>query len=178
MSLILHGYHYSVYFRIARLALAEKRLAYDRVEVNPFAPEIPADYLALHPFGRVPTWFTTISSSTRPAPYLLRRPAFRRTCPAARRAEALARMDQIIGVADSTATGRWCGRSSHRVFRPGGRPPDGRRWARSGRRSQVLAALEAGRAGRLPRRTVDFARRLSSGAMIAYFAAAPKAWPC
>ena len=54
MSLVLHGYHYSVYNRIARLALAEKGVAYDRVEVNPFA-DIPAEYLALHPFGRVPT---------------------------------------------------------------------------------------------------------------------------
>ena len=30
MSLVLHGYHYSVYNRIARLALAEKGVAYDR----------------------------------------------------------------------------------------------------------------------------------------------------
>ena len=40
MSLVLHGYHYSVYIRIARLALAEKGVAYERVEVNPFA-DIP-----------------------------------------------------------------------------------------------------------------------------------------
>ena len=55
MPLVLHGYRYSVYLRIARLALAEKGLAYDRVEVNPFAADVPAAYLALHPFGRVPT---------------------------------------------------------------------------------------------------------------------------
>src|SRR6266852_6085361 len=54
-TLVLHGYRYSVYVRIARLALAEKGVAYDRVEVNPFAPDVPADYFALHPFGRVPT---------------------------------------------------------------------------------------------------------------------------
>src|SRR6185437_15690415 len=54
MSLALHGYRYSVYVRIARLVLAEKGVAYDRVEVNPFAPDMPASYLALHPFGRVP----------------------------------------------------------------------------------------------------------------------------
>ena len=46
MSLVLHGYRYSVYVRIARLALAEKGVAYDRVEVNPFAPDVPASYLA------------------------------------------------------------------------------------------------------------------------------------
>src|SRR5260370_6799699 len=54
MALILHGYRYSVYQRIARLALAEKGVAYEQVEGNPFAPEVPAAYLALHPFGRVP----------------------------------------------------------------------------------------------------------------------------
>ena len=42
MSLVLHGYRYSVYVRIARLALAEKGVAYDRVEVNPFAADVPA----------------------------------------------------------------------------------------------------------------------------------------
>ena len=55
MALILHGYRYSVYVRIARLALVEKGVAYDQVEINPFAAEIPGSYLALHPFGRVPT---------------------------------------------------------------------------------------------------------------------------
>ncbi len=55
MALILHGYRYSVYQRIARLTLAEKGVAYEQVEVNPFAPDVPAAYLALHPFGRVPT---------------------------------------------------------------------------------------------------------------------------
>jgi len=54
MPLVLHGYRYSVYVRIVRLVLAEKGVAYDRVEVNPFAPDRPASYLALHPFGRVP----------------------------------------------------------------------------------------------------------------------------
>ena len=55
MALVLHGYRYSVYLRIVRLTLAEKGVAYDRVEVNPFASDVPAAYLALHPFGRVPT---------------------------------------------------------------------------------------------------------------------------
>ena len=54
MSLVLHGYRYSVYQRIARLTLEEKGVAYQQVEVNPFATDVPAAYLALHPFGRVP----------------------------------------------------------------------------------------------------------------------------
>ena len=37
MPLVLHGYRYSVYLRIVRLTLAEKGVAYERVEVNPFA---------------------------------------------------------------------------------------------------------------------------------------------
>ncbi len=55
MPTTLHGYRHSGYRRIARLALEEKRVLYDRVEVNPFAPDVPAAYLAMHPFGRVPT---------------------------------------------------------------------------------------------------------------------------
>ncbi|WP_019172248.1 glutathione S-transferase family protein [Pseudaminobacter salicylatoxidans] len=55
MSVTLHGYRYSVYLRIARLALVEKGVSWDHEEVDPFAETIPADYLALHPFGRVPT---------------------------------------------------------------------------------------------------------------------------
>ena len=44
MPLVLHGYRYSVYLRIIRLTLAEKGVGYDRVEVNPFAPDVPASY--------------------------------------------------------------------------------------------------------------------------------------
>ena len=100
--LVLHGYHYSVYNRIARLALAEKGLAYERVEVNPFDPDRPASYLTLHPFGRVPVLvhdgfalyetgaITRYVDRAFPGPLL--QPADPR---------ALARMDQIVGVVDS-----------------------------------------------------------------------------
>ena len=54
MAVELIGYRYSVYLRIARLVLAEKGVAFTQVEVNPFAGA-PDWYLALHPFGRVPT---------------------------------------------------------------------------------------------------------------------------
>src|SRR3954468_23457169 len=98
MSLVLHGYHYSVYNRIARLTLAEKAVAYERVEVNPFAPDVPAAYLALHPFGRVPALvhdgfalyetgaITRYIDRSFPGPSL--QPAGPRP---------LARMDQVIG---------------------------------------------------------------------------------
>ncbi len=55
MPLELHGFKYSVYAWIARFALREKGVDYAWVEVNPFAEDVPAAYLALHPFCRVPT---------------------------------------------------------------------------------------------------------------------------
>lgn len=52
----LHGAPYSVYVRIARLALEEKGVPYDLVPVDVFAPGgPPAGYLRLNPFGRIPT---------------------------------------------------------------------------------------------------------------------------
>lgn len=54
MIVELYGYKYSVYAWIARLALREKGVGYAWREVNPFAEDVPADYLAKHPFKRVP----------------------------------------------------------------------------------------------------------------------------
>jgi glutathione S-transferase len=53
--IVLYGYQYSVYLRIVRMVLVEKGVPYSRVEVNPFASDMPKDYLNLHPFRRVPT---------------------------------------------------------------------------------------------------------------------------
>jgi glutathione S-transferase len=53
--IVLHGYQYSVYLRIVRMVLAEKGVPYSLVEVNPFASDMPKEYLNLHPFRRVPT---------------------------------------------------------------------------------------------------------------------------
>ena len=55
MSVELHGYQYSVYAWITRFALHEKGVGYRWVEVNPFADDLPANYLMMHSFGRVPT---------------------------------------------------------------------------------------------------------------------------
>jgi glutathione S-transferase len=104
MTLILHGYRYSVYVRIARLVMAEKGVAYERVEVNPFAADIPAAYLALHPFGRVPALVhdgfglyetgAIVRYIDRAFPGPALQPADKRR---------LARMDQIMGVVDAYA---------------------------------------------------------------------------
>ena len=104
MALILHGYRYSVYVRIVRLVLAEKGLAYEQVEVNPFAADVPADYLALHPFGRVPTLvhdgfaLYETGAITRYVDRAFPGPALQPADP-----KRLARMDQIVGVVDAYA---------------------------------------------------------------------------
>jgi glutathione S-transferase len=104
MALILHGYRYSVYVRIVRLVLAEKGLASAQVEVNPFAADVPADYLALHPFGRVPTLvhdgfaLYETGAITRYVDRAFPGPALQPADP-----KRLARMDQIMGVVDAYA---------------------------------------------------------------------------
>ncbi|MEQ8832626.1 MAG: glutathione S-transferase family protein [Alphaproteobacteria bacterium] len=54
MTLRLHAYRHSVYSWIARLTLHEKGLAYDWVEIDPFEPGVPASFLEMQPFCRVP----------------------------------------------------------------------------------------------------------------------------
>ena len=120
MSVVLHGYQYSVYNRIARLALAEKGVAYERVEVNPFAPDMPSSYLAMHPFGRVPTLvhdgFTLYETQaiTRYVDRAFAGPALQPVGP-----RALARMDQILGMVDSYVYWPLVRQVfSHGIFRP------------------------------------------------------------
>ena len=50
----LYGYQFSVYSWIVRLVLVEKGVAYEWIEVDPFASDVSPDYLALNPFRRVP----------------------------------------------------------------------------------------------------------------------------
>lgn len=52
---ILYGPGYSTYTRSARLALAEKNVAYQHVEVD-FLQGMPEEHLARHPFGKVPAF--------------------------------------------------------------------------------------------------------------------------
>ncbi|UVK53227.1 glutathione S-transferase family protein [Mesorhizobium sp. AR02] len=54
---ILYGADYSVYVRIARMALEEKGIDYELVPLDIFAAEgVPAGYLEHHPFGRIPAF--------------------------------------------------------------------------------------------------------------------------
>jgi len=173
MSLVLHGYRYSVYVRIARLVLAEKGVSYERVEVNPFDPEVPAAYLALQPFGRVPTLVHdgfALYETAAITRYIDR--AFPGPALQPREPRQLARMDQIIGIVD--AYGYWpMVRQvfSHRVFRPRmGNPADESEVSRGlAASAKVLAALEplVGEGG-------PALADLHLGAMVAYFVLAPE----
>lgn len=173
MSLVLHGYHYSVYVRIARLTLAEKGVAHDHVEVNPFVPDPPASYLALHPFNRVPTLVHdgfVLYETAAIARYVDRAfpgPALQPAGP-----QALARMDQIIGIVDSY--GYWPMVRQvfvQRVVRPRiGQPSDDTEAERGlAGAAKVLAALEplVGDGG-------PTLADLHLGAMMAYFVLAPE----
>lgn len=115
----LHGYRYSVYNRIARLALLSKKVDHATIEVDPFG-EVSEAYLILNPFGRVPTLthgpfrlFET-NAITR---YVDR--AFEGPPLQPEGAAALARMDQVISVIDAYAywpmVRQVC---SHAFFRP------------------------------------------------------------
>jgi glutathione S-transferase len=54
---VVYGADYSVYVRIVRLALEEKGIGFDLVPIDAFAAGGPgADYLARHPFGRIPAF--------------------------------------------------------------------------------------------------------------------------
>lgn len=102
MAVTLHGYSYSVYLRIARMTMLEKGVAWRHVEVDPFADEIPADYLALNPFGRVPTLdhdgfvLYETTAITRYIDEAFDGPSLQPEAPRER-----ARMNQIIAIADS-----------------------------------------------------------------------------
>jgi len=142
----LHGYQYSVYAWIARLAMHEKGLSYEWVEVNPFAKDIPTDYLAMHPFGRVPTLvqgdfvlFET-GAITRYVDEAFPGPRLQPIDPNDR-----ARLSQIISVIDSYAYWPLVRQVfSHGVFRPKlGHPADATEYQRGLEAApSVLRALE------------------------------------
>jgi len=177
MGVTLHGYRYSVYLRIARLVLVEKGVSWDHVEIDPFAETIPDNYLALHPFGRVPTLVHddfVLYETTAITRYVDETFPGRRLQPS--QARHRARMNQIIAVAD--AYGYWPMVRQvfvQRVFNPAtGSKSDGAILAEGLRASRrVLAALEEMASGGdfLVGDALSLAD-LHLGAMTAYFAAA------
>lgn len=128
MTVILHGMAFSVYVRIARLVLEEKSVAYDLVALDPFVDGGPGDaYLARHPFARIPAMehdglrlyetgaIARYVDEAFPGPPL--QPSD---------VKLRARMNQVIGVADSYAyRSMVCGVYVERVSKPGrGEPTD------------------------------------------------------
>ncbi len=134
----LHGYRYSVYNRIARLALLLKKVDHQTIEVDPFA-ELSEAYLTLHPFGRVPVLthgafklFET-SAITRYIDRAFTGPSLQPESTA-----ALGRMDQVISVIDAYAYWPMVRQvSSHAFFRPF--------FGEQSSREEVDAGLEASR---------------------------------
>ncbi len=147
MTVELHSYQYSVYSWIARLALLEKGVAHNRVEVNPFAENVPASYLATHPFKRVPALvhggFAVYETGaiTRYVDEAFEGPKLQPTEPRER-----ARCNQIMSIVDSYAYWPLVRQVfSHRVFRPSLRRPADENEVQRGLEAapRVLAALES-----------------------------------
>jgi glutathione S-transferase len=180
MALVLHGFRFSVYVRVARIALAEKGLAYEHVEIDPFLPDVPREYLDLHPFGRVPALVDgdfvlyETEAITRYIDEAFPGPALQPNEPRQR-----ARMAQVISIIDSYGYQSMVRQvAGERVFaRFRGRTPD-EALIRTGleRSHRVLDALEAIAPGSSPIAggenwsLADF--HLTP--MMAYFTAAPE----
>lgn len=109
---IVHGPSYSTYVRTTRLALEEKGVPYDLVEVAMLQGEHqePA-FLARNPFGKVPAFehdgfqLYETSAITRYVDRAFPGPALQPMDP-----KHLARMDQIVGIVDSFAYGSIIGK--------------------------------------------------------------------
>jgi len=180
MSLVLYGYRYSVYLRIVRMVLAEKGVAYRQVEVNPFAKDMPKEYLDLHPFGRVPTLadgnfvLYETEAITRYIDEAFAGPALQPAEPRQR-----ARMAQIISILDSYGYVPMVRKVfSHRVFGPCiGRTADEAQIGAGIESSlRVLNALESILAlnGPVAGGTVWSLADFHLAPMMAYFTAAPE----
>ena len=146
MTVELHGYQYSVYSWIARLALQEKGVVHNWVEVNPFAENVPASYLARHPFKRVPALvhgafaLYETGAITRYVDEAFEGPKLQPTEPRER-----ARCNQIMSIVDSYAYWPLVRQVfAHRVFRPALKRPADENEVQRGLEAapRVLAALE------------------------------------
>ena len=140
---IVFGASYSVYVRIARLALVEKGVAYRLDEVDIFAEGGPAaDYLLRHPFGRIPAFehgdfrLYEAGAITRYVDEAFPGPALMPSMP-----EARARANQIIAILDSYAYRTWVW--DIYVARTDSREPDEAKIAAALPRAETcLAAIE------------------------------------
>lgn len=120
MTVRLSGYEHSVYSWIARLALGEKHVAFEWLEVNPFDASPPEHFQRLNSFGRVPVLQDgefVVYETTAITRYVDEQFAGPALQPSAPRARAL--QNQIISIADSSCYWPMVRQVfSHRIFRP------------------------------------------------------------
>lgn len=175
----LRGYRFSVYTRIAAMVLREKGVAYRREEVDPFAPDLPPAYRALHPFARVPVLSHgdfEVYETAAIARYVDAAFAGPNLTPRDPRAQA--RMAQVVSIVDAYGYGPMVRQVfAHGVFRPcNGEPWDAAEIERGLETSRtVLAALDAIAA---EGRVLDGARLTLADChlapMVAYFVQVPE----
>lgn len=179
-DVVLYGAAYSVYTRIARLALHEKGVPYRLEEVDIFAEGgPPSDHLARHPFGRIPAFehgnfrLYETAAITRYVDEAFDGPALRPVT-----SQGRARVDQIVGLLDSYAyrTLVW-DIYVERVSKPreGGRPDEARIALALPRADTCLSAIEDLMAGTpfLAGGSLSLAD-LHAAPMIVYFRMAPE----
>lgn len=102
---IVFGAAYSVYVRVVRLTLAEKGVRYNLEEIDIFAEGgPPADYLARHPFKRIPAFehdgfrLYETGAIARYVDEAFSGPALMPDGP-----KAQARVNQVVGIVDNYA---------------------------------------------------------------------------
>lgn len=117
---VLRGYQFSVYNRIARMVLHEKGVTYETEEIDPFAVDLPEDYLRRHPFRRVPVLSHgafDVYETTAIGRYV--NAAFDGPSLMPADAEALARVAQVVSIVDNYGYRPMVRQVfAHRVFRP------------------------------------------------------------
>lgn len=102
IGLHLTGFSDSVYTRAVRMALAEKGLAYDFTDVNPFDEDGQTALAGQHPFTRVPVlqhYAFTLYETAAILGYLDDAFDGSRLCP--KGAKVRARMRQVMGIVDA-----------------------------------------------------------------------------
>lgn len=171
---VLTGFRHSVYTRAARIALAEKGVAYGYSEHDPFQPGARGP----HPFGRVPVLrhgaFALYETSAITA-YVDARfdgPALMPAAP-----EAAARAVQVIGMVDAYAYWPLVRQVySHAVFRPAMGEPASDKVLTEGleQAPRVLAAFEDVAAEALVLGETFSRADCHLAPMIAAFSAAPQ----
>lgn len=176
---VLRGFHFSVYNRIALVALYEKGVSYETEEIDPFADDVPEHYMQRQPFGRVPV----LSHGTFD---VYETSAINRYIDAAfdgprlvpLEVESLTRLAQVVSIVDSYGYRPMVRQIfAHRVFRPALGEESDESVIESGLEASrpVLQALNklAAEAGVLDRRTFTLAD-CHLAPMIAYFVQAPE----